>query len=96
MLSDRSLKRKDKKDMSRVYEIVVMQEQKVGIDSKEIVENIYTCQNEITAERFLAFLRTNGFQPRLRCFVCQPYVNGTCNFNELLADLQKRSVEWDQ
>ena len=78
--------------MSRVYEISLMQEQKVGINSKEIVENIYTCTDEWTCERFMAFLRTNGYLPRLRVFVSQPYINGSCNFDEILQDLRKREV----
>lgn len=78
--------------MSRVYEIIIMQEQKVGINSTETVENVFSCTNEITCERFMSFLRTNGYMPRLRVFVSQSYINGTCNFDEILQDLRKREV----
>lgn len=78
--------------MSRLYEVIVMHDQKVGINSKEICESIYTCTDEWPCERFMAYLRTNGYTPRLRVYVCQPYINGSCNFEEILQDLRGREV----
>lgn len=49
-------------------EVVFLQEEKIGICGKAVVEHIVSFGNEIDAERFLFKLRENGYNPYVRRF----------------------------
>lgn len=70
-----------------MYEIVVMNEEYIGVAGKEVVEHIWTAHNGLDAERFLCKLRLKGFQPRIRRFEAE-----TVNFRNMDEHIQRLCV----
>lgn len=90
MLSDRYLISLAKKENQNMYEISVMNQEKVGFNSIELVEHLYTCRTSVAAERLMFKLRAQGFAPRLKFFDCEPVFSG--DEDKIVEELKKLEV----
>ena len=61
-------------------EVVFLQEEKIGICGKVVVEHIVSFSNEVAAERLIYKLRENGYNPYVRRFDLHQNIKDLDNF----------------
>lgn len=73
-----------------MYELHVLQEERFGIEGKEVVHHQFQCRNQVIAEAMKAKLETEGYSVTIRAFHITP-VN-LMSMNKEIHDLLKRRI----